>query len=126
MVKVYYCLPIKRFRGTKDINELLCYPVKYHKDGSIENLFAKTRDRGAKYKRIVQSKPGATQMHAYNGNAISESQQIIRSADDDSVSILFLFSVPPLILSDRRVTVNRCSLMTTESSQTCQGGKQSR
>lgn len=100
MVKVYYCLPIKRFRGTKDINELLCYPVIYHKDGNIkdiEDLLATVQDRGAKYNKIVRCKPGATQMYAYDGEALSESKQIIRSAEDDLVGISVL-SLGPIDL----------------------------
>jgi hypothetical protein len=116
MVKVHYLLPIERFRGTKNINKLLCYPVDYHKDGSEkerEELFAAARERGAKYNKFVRRKPGATQMYAYDGEALSESQQILRSAEDDLVSILFLSMEFPMNFSDRRATLSHQAMTTT-------------
>ena len=90
MTKVYYYLPIERFRGTKDINQLPCYPIKYHKGGADETeeeLCKVLKKRGAKYNKIVRSKPGATQMYSYNGEAVSDKRSVIRSIETDAVSI---------------------------------------
>ena len=89
MTKVYYYLPIEKFRGTRDINQLPCYPIKYHR-GTNENeeeLCKGLKTRGAKYNKIVRSKPGATQMYSYSGEAVSDKRSLIRSMETDGVSI---------------------------------------
>lgn len=37
MVKTYYWLSIERFLGTKDIDQLSCFPIQYYETG--EELF---------------------------------------------------------------------------------------
>ena len=93
MIKIYYSLPIEKFRGTKDIDALPCYPLKYHKTGNSEEgegegIRKTLRERGAKYNKIVRSRPGATQMYEYKGEAVSNRQNIIKSTDNDEVSFL--------------------------------------
>ena len=95
--KVYYFLPIDKFQGTKPINQLgtkdnqiNVYPLKYHKEGTKEDqeeLCKMLQQRGAKYNKIVRSKPGATQMYAYNGDALSDRRSVIRSKESDSVCL---------------------------------------
>ena len=90
MIKVYYNLPIDKFRGTKDINQLPCYPLEYYKNGTPEEIaeFCNTlKKRGVKYKEIVRSRPGATQMYSYNGEAVSISRSIIKSMDRNEVGL---------------------------------------
>ncbi|KAL9118250.1 MAG: hypothetical protein Q9187_005206 [Circinaria calcarea] len=73
MSKVYYWLDIEKFRGTKGINLLPCYPIKYHKDGTSEDeeeLLKVLKMRGAKYNKIVRSGPGSTQMYSYKGAGV--------------------------------------------------------
>ena len=87
---MYYFLPIEMFRGTKDINQLPCYPIKYHKGGANEDeegLCKELKARGAKYNKIVRSRPGATQMYSYNGEAVSDKRNVIRLIETEAVSI---------------------------------------
>ena len=89
MTKTYYNLPIEKFRGTKDINTLRCYPIKYYKSGASEEiagLYKSLKQRGAKYNKIVRSKSGATQMYSYDGEAVSNRQSAVRFRDDDEAS----------------------------------------
>ena len=83
MVKVYYSISIERFRGTKAVNELICYPIKYYKDEagqykSEEDLCNMLLERGRKYNKIVRGPKGATQMHQYKGNALADRRNAIR------------------------------------------------
>ncbi|EED20799.1 26S protease regulatory subunit, putative [Talaromyces stipitatus ATCC 10500] len=82
MVKVYFFLSIDRFWGTKDINQLFCYPLQYHKDESPDDLCRMLRERGSLYNKIVRSKPGATQMYLYNGVALAERRNVIKPKRD--------------------------------------------
>lgn len=82
MVKVYYFLSIDRFWGTKDISQLFCYPLQYHKDESPEDLCKMLRARGSRYNKIVRSKPGATQMYLYDGVALTERRNVIKPKRD--------------------------------------------
>lgn len=82
MVKVWHLLSIDRFWGTKDIDQLFCYPIQYHKDESPEELRRVIRERGEKYSKIVRSKPGATQMYMYNGIALAERRNVIKPNRD--------------------------------------------
>jgi len=82
MVKVYYFLSIERFWGTKDIGQLFCYPLQYHKDESPEDLCRVLRARGSRYNKIVRSKPGATQMYLYDGVALTERRNTIKPKRD--------------------------------------------
>jgi hypothetical protein len=78
MVKVYYFLAIDRFWGTKDIDQLFCYPLQYHKEDTKEEFCKSIRARGVRYNDIVRSKAGATQMYKYDGAALSERRSVIR------------------------------------------------
>lgn len=81
-VKIHYDFAIERFRGTKDINQLDCYPIKYHTDSSGVNQEAELRktisERGKKYRSFVQCKEGAEQMHIHKGLAVSEQRNALR------------------------------------------------
>jgi hypothetical protein len=77
MVKVYYFLPIERYWGTKDIDQLFCYPLQYHNDDK-EELCKSIIARGERYNAIVRSEAGATQMYKYDGPALSERRSVIR------------------------------------------------
>ncbi|KAI9761887.1 MAG: hypothetical protein M1840_001540 [Geoglossum simile] len=78
MVKAYHFLPIKRFTGTKAINELACYPIKYFKGDSafesIEALNESLIKRGSIYNKTVRGKKGALQMHEYSGDALPDTR----------------------------------------------------
>ncbi len=90
MIKAYYWLGITKFRGTKEINQLSCYPVEYYRDRSEaakEELFKTMKARGDRYSRIVRSKPGATQMYDYKGEVLSERPSVISAGDDGSVRV---------------------------------------
>ena len=90
MTKVFYLLPIDKFRGTKDINQLPCYPIKYYKNGTpedVDELCKAIKTRGIKYNKIVRSPPGATQMFSYNGEAVSDRRNVIKSTENNGVSI---------------------------------------
>lgn len=132
MTKIYYYLPIDRFRGTKDTNQLPCYTIKYHKGGSSddeEELCKKLKIRGAKYNKIVRSKPGATQMYSYNGETVSDTRSVIRPTENDAVSVGSQGQHnSSLIFVKRRTTVDQ--IMMTRGTRQAQGrhsiGKQSR
>ncbi|MCJ1417781.1 hypothetical protein MMC32_004126 [Xylographa parallela] len=83
MTKVYFWIQIKKFRGTRDISQLECYPCKFHK-GDEEEFMSTLRKRGAKYNRIVRSKDGATQMRHYEGDALSDQRNAIKSSDEST------------------------------------------
>ena len=85
MTKVYFWIQIKKFRGTRDISQLECYPCKFHK-GDEEEFMSTLRKRGAKYNRIVRSKDGATQMRHYEGDALSDQRNAIKSSDESTVT----------------------------------------
>ena len=90
MTKVWYLLPIDKFRGTKDINQLPCYPIKYYKEGTSggeAELRKQLKARGARYNRIVRSEPGATQMYSYKGEAVSDRRSVINSTENEAVSV---------------------------------------
>jgi hypothetical protein len=90
MVKVYYSIEIERFRGTKSINELACYPLKYYQDenSAIKNegeLIRSLVNRGKTYDKIVRGPKGAKQMYAYNGDALADQRHIIRQNKNEQV-----------------------------------------
>ncbi len=85
---MYYDIAIDRFWGTKDINQLVAYPLEYYLDGSekeIDGLCKTLRDRGAKYNRIVRSKAGSSQMYVYGGPALSERRSVVKKKTKDNV-----------------------------------------
>jgi hypothetical protein len=89
MTKVYYQIPIERFWGTKDINQIPCYPLEYYSDGTEEQIEAfciSQRARGAKYNRIVRSQPGSSQMYVYDGPALSERRSVVKKSNRDNVN----------------------------------------
>lgn len=77
MIKVYYELSIEKFSGTKDINQLSCYPIQYYKSGQ-EELKKTLRARGDKFNRIVRSKTGASQMYTYCGDVVSDGRSALK------------------------------------------------
>ena len=87
MVRVYYALTIEKFRGTKDINQLECYPIEYYKDAAGEYnkaaLCKTIKERGKKYVTYVKCKQGAAQMHTHSGNAVSERRNAIKTDNED-------------------------------------------
>ncbi|KAH0543404.1 hypothetical protein FGG08_002262 [Glutinoglossum americanum] len=96
MVKVYFSLKIEKFKGTKRINELECYPIKYYKDdnGTIKNeedLCESLTKRGRGFDRIVRGPKGAGQMHSYAGEALVDQRAIMwRGAYQGAGSRTFL------------------------------------
>lgn len=86
MIRIYYWLSIERFSGTKDINQLSCFPIQYYKTDQVQ-LRKMLGDRGLRYHDIVQSKPGASQMYAYNGYALSNGQNAIKFVNESFVRI---------------------------------------
>jgi len=62
---------IDKFRGTKDINSLPCYPLKYYRDDqgkySGDELMERLRVRGERFCQLNRAKRGADQMFEYNG-----------------------------------------------------------
>ena len=87
MVRVYYELSIDKFRGTKDINELECFPIMYYKNAAgeynKEELCQTITAREKKYVEYVNCPQGATQMHSHDGNAVSERRNAIKTEDDE-------------------------------------------
>lgn len=90
MVKAYYDISIDKFRGTKLVNELLCYPSLYYKDENAvikteEALLTKLAERGQKYDKIVRGPKGAGQMFEYNGDALADRRNVIIQRDNERV-----------------------------------------
>ena len=92
MTKVYRWIRVDRFRGTRDISQLDCYPFNYHK-GNKDEFMSMLQKRGAKYNEIVRSKDGATQMRSYKGDALSDQRNAIKISDESTVSNLLNFYV---------------------------------
>ena len=86
MVKAHYWVTTNRFRGTREINKLPCYPLEYYKDGTktSQDFCAVMSRRGAEYNKIVRSAPGATQTYMFTGNALTEWRSVIK-ADGEEV-----------------------------------------
>ena len=92
MVKVYYSIAIDKFRGTKPINELICYPTKYYNDESADAKIKTESDllesliiRGRSYEKTVKGPKGASQMYQYNGEALADRRNAIKQANDHPV-----------------------------------------
>jgi hypothetical protein len=83
MVRVYYNIAIERFKGTKPILELACYPVRNHQ--SRDELFARFVRQGRLYERIVKSRPGASQMFCYTGKVLSHDRDFMGRNNEDTV-----------------------------------------
>lgn len=84
VIKIHHWLSINRFSGTKDINQLSCYPIQYYKTGQ-EELKKTLRARGEKFNRIVRSKTGASQMYTYSGDAVLDGQSAIKFGNQYTV-----------------------------------------
>ena len=93
MTKVYFWIQIRKFRGTRDISQLECYPCKFHR-GDEEEFMSMLRKRGAKYNEIVRSRDGATQMRNYEGDALSDQRNAIKSSDESTVRNPSYFKAP--------------------------------
>ena len=99
MVKVYYNILIKKFRGTKPVNELVCYPTLYYKDENVainpeEDLLTKLAERGQKYDKIVRGPKGAEQMFEYNDDALANRRNVITQRDNEQVCYLEIEAFP--------------------------------
>lgn len=86
---------IDKFRGTKDITSLPCYPLDYYRDEngdySGDALIEKLRTRGRRFCEINRVKRGADQMFEYNGfDALLNDRSVLDRTkaknDDDSDS----------------------------------------
>lgn len=85
MVKAAFDFRIEKFRGTKDISSLFCYPLKYYKEENgdfDQNLLIK---RGQKFVELCTVKKGAEQMFSYDDEAQSIRGTITRSPTIDQV-----------------------------------------
>jgi hypothetical protein len=93
MVKTTFDFPIEKFRGTKEINSLFCYPVEYYKDengkGFDESLMKDCIKIGEEFERLCTVKKGAGQMFQYDGLALSSRGSITRAPLGDQVRMLF-------------------------------------
>ena len=88
MIKVFHWLHLEKFRGTKEISQLACYPIKYYGNGNpeaVENLKKDIRKRGSRYNQIVRSMSGATQMYFYKGDAMFDGRTIVGGGGDGNV-----------------------------------------
>ncbi|KAI1337337.1 hypothetical protein F5Y15DRAFT_418099 [Xylariaceae sp. FL0016] len=82
MVKVFYDLKIKRFRGTKQINELDYYPLSYHSDPGL--LRSQIVGRSKSFLRMTRFvKPGAGQSFSYEGNAFVTRRKVVSVNKED-------------------------------------------
>jgi hypothetical protein len=86
-VKVFYNLAIENFRGTKEINQLECYPINYYDGGpggiQETDLRETLIKRGEKYISLTKLRPGSEQMYIHRGPAVSEQRNALRSEDED-------------------------------------------
>jgi hypothetical protein len=91
MVKASFDFPIEKFRGTKDITALFCYPLKYYKnengESDPESLRRMLIDRGQKFEALCRVPRGAKQMFEYDDVALLQ----VRMHSQSKAS---LFNVP--------------------------------
>jgi hypothetical protein len=94
IVRVYHNIAIERFRGTKPINELTCYPAGAYQMRSADSeasdlsqLFRALVERGKKYEKFVKSLQGASQMFNYHGKALSHERDFMGRNNDDMVYV---------------------------------------
>ncbi|RYP41714.1 hypothetical protein DL769_011530 [Monosporascus sp. CRB-8-3] len=70
MVKVKYKLIMRRFTGTKAVNQLEYYPVTYHKDMEVGALLEMILKRSSKFlMATLYCKSGGSQRYQYIGQA---------------------------------------------------------
>lgn len=63
---------IDGYSGTKAIDALPCYPLKYHNQkDDLEALKLEFTDRGRRFRDLCTAKPGVGQMFEYNGHLLS-------------------------------------------------------
>ncbi|KFY47983.1 hypothetical protein V495_01707 [Pseudogymnoascus sp. VKM F-4514 (FW-929)] len=87
LVKVWYYIVIDQFQGTKQVSELVCYPLEYYKDDggeykSKEALCDMLIDRGSRWNNIVLGKKGKQQMYQYKGQALADARNTIRQSEE--------------------------------------------
>jgi hypothetical protein len=92
LARVNVTFRIDKFRGTKDISTLQCFPLEYYRDEngnfSGDQLIEKLRARGKRFCEVNKVKRGADQMFEYNGfEALLNDRSVLerpkdRSADD--------------------------------------------
>lgn len=89
IVKAFYSISIERFIGTKAINELVCYPLKYYKGDLTfrdeQDLRENLIKRGSKYNTTVRGRKGAQQMYEYHGDALPDKRNVNWRAENDQV-----------------------------------------
>jgi len=94
IVRVYHNIAIERFRGTKPINELTCYPAGASQIRSADSeafdlsqLFRVLVERGKKYEKIVKSLQGASQMFDYHSKALSHERDFMGRNNNNIVYV---------------------------------------
>ena len=90
VVKVWYLIRFDRFRGTKPINELVAYPIKYYKDENLNAKFKNEKelvkhliDRGVTFDETVRGRKGASQQREYDGEALADRRNVIKKNHDE-------------------------------------------
>ncbi|KIW33385.1 uncharacterized protein PV07_00240 [Cladophialophora immunda] len=84
IVRVTFEFPIEKFRGTKEISSLFCYPLEFYRDekGNFdESLRAELVQRGKWFLELCQT-TGARQMFEYDGQAFSSRRSLARASAD--------------------------------------------
>ena len=95
LVKAFFEIHIERFRGTKPINELPCYPLEYYgtDDGRFQDqaeLRKMLIERGTKFYKTVKVPKGASQMKNHEGPALSERQGGVGARTESARSSNFI------------------------------------
>ncbi|KIW91000.1 uncharacterized protein Z519_08783 [Cladophialophora bantiana CBS 173.52] len=84
IVRVTFEFPLERFRGTKEISSLFCYPLEFYRDEngnfdqSLRNELVK---RGQWFLELCKT-TGAKQMFEYDGQALSSRRSLARTSPD--------------------------------------------
>ncbi|EXJ63456.1 uncharacterized protein A1O5_11505 [Cladophialophora psammophila CBS 110553] len=82
IVRVTFEFPLERFRGTKEISSLFCYPLEFYRDEngnfdqSLRNELVK---RGQWFLELCKT-TGAKQMFEYDGQALSSRRSLARTS----------------------------------------------
>jgi hypothetical protein len=89
MVKSSFNFPIEKFRGTKDICSLFCYPLQYHRDEAgrfcYEDLCRTLQAQGQIFNDLCRVERGAKQMFQYDGIALSSIGRVKKTPVRDEV-----------------------------------------
>ncbi|KIY04112.1 uncharacterized protein Z520_00804 [Fonsecaea multimorphosa CBS 102226] len=82
IVRVTFEFPIEKFRGTKEISSLFCYPLEYFRDEKEnfdQSLRKELLERGKWFLEVCQT-TGAKQMFEYDGQAFSSRRSLARAS----------------------------------------------